>query len=350
MKNRIRKKVELIRQCGANPSDNLSILDLQIYEMSSVSDFQYDYDDLLPNEDGLYSNDNQEDIENQMNIENQMYVEHREQENASNETSLENMDNSCHILVAETSEELDDYSYDQIIEEDEPIEYAEDSTVAETTSTTCPPSVQRINQRFGNERVQLKAPRTLASKSQQSNKFVYVAKEGAPQKLTTVPRSESFNYASEENDGSEQYAANEETDEYFLQNIFRDEEADDETVEILKAIERTSSVSKPSDRRRIQAEDLDESLLNDNPEDSDVTNIIHRPSSTNRPSTTIRPSSMYRPPSVHANNQRNGERFQLKAPQKSASKSRQPNKFVDAAKVKYLKKGFKNIISILFAD
>lgn len=114
MTNRIRKKVELIRQCGANPSDNLSELDLKIHEMSPTGDYD-EFDDFDLNSATANGNVNDCDLDVPDDT-----VVTEEIEILKDEMDLENIagGDSGRILVVRTSEELEAYMNEPMIEED----------------------------------------------------------------------------------------------------------------------------------------------------------------------------------------------------------------------------------------
>lgn len=116
MTNRIRKQVELIRQCGANPRDNLSELDLKIHQMLPTGDYGFgdefnDFDEMNSATPHENVNDCDYDVPDDS-------VLKQEQENI--EIDLENVAdcNSGRVLVVQTLEELETYMNEPVIEED----------------------------------------------------------------------------------------------------------------------------------------------------------------------------------------------------------------------------------------
>lgn len=108
MKNRIRKKVELIRQCGASLSDNLSDLDLKIHEMSPTvgSSIQHDVGDPTKYDKSMVEND----------------------------------DNFSSNLVMDEMADLEDYYEEVIIDESG---YPEELTTTDTIEDTMHPSYDK---------------------------------------------------------------------------------------------------------------------------------------------------------------------------------------------------------------
>lgn len=146
MKNRIRKKVELIRQCAANPKDNLSMLDLKIHEMSPMGDYGMidfphelndvnsstdmqnnggnDCDNEVPNDlDDLNSETAIEDLQNFGNdasykVPNDTVLSQEEQNNNNKAPKNVAGGNRGRTLVVNTLQELEDYLNQPVIIED----------------------------------------------------------------------------------------------------------------------------------------------------------------------------------------------------------------------------------------
>lgn len=116
MKNRIRKKVEIVKQCNANPSDNLSDLDLKIHEMSpnDECDVPLVFNDLNWDNSGgnaVYS----DNFQGEENI-----IDTQEENHMNNVTDTENfgIPTSSQISEVHNLEEPEDNMIDEEIYDD----------------------------------------------------------------------------------------------------------------------------------------------------------------------------------------------------------------------------------------